>query len=331
MTWQSVAVINPSKEWQYTPAILGNLFRIKHSSTSEFARDFRAVIAQAFDEPNKETFFDAKRLAFKTESEAFLFVQPGGLINRKLAILRLDSLPDDWTIEIEVLDGMSSSISLPIAISDVNGLADELNTKTDLSVVSELAVQVNDLEDELNTKADLSAIEGLTQQVIISTEPPSDPVVNQTLWWNPEEQIQWFWNGQYWLTTELFETTQSPPASLSGSGGNTSHASLDRYSIFLVEQIIGGQINLPHNAQNFWNFIIGFKRRSDGSAVEVIQASSFNHVSSFTYPVTPVTLPRNILITKSDYFIQYYFIRRVGSSGSLINGVNKMLYRYARV
>lgn len=158
MTWQSVAVITPSKEWQYTPAILGNFFRIKHSSNSEFAKDFRAIIAQVFDEPDRETFFDIKRLAFKSESEAFLFVQPGGLLNRKLAIRRLDYLSDDWQIEIEVLGGMSSSISLPIQITDVAGLSDELNTKTDLSIVSVLADQINELEDELNTKVSSSTL-----------------------------------------------------------------------------------------------------------------------------------------------------------------------------
>jgi hypothetical protein len=158
MSWQSVAIITPSREWQYTPAILGNFFRIKHSSNSEFAKDFRAILAQAFDESSTGTFFDIKRLAFKAESEAFLFVQPGGLLNRKLAIKRLDYLSDDWQIEIEVLGGMSSSISLPIQITDVAGLTDELNAKTNLFVTSQLVGEINQLKNNLNTKADFSTL-----------------------------------------------------------------------------------------------------------------------------------------------------------------------------
>lgn len=129
MTWQQLATIQTSADWLLTESVSGSIFRITHNVTGTNIQSLRSVIAQAFDEGANNTYFDFRRLAFKLETEAFIFIQPPGLLNRKLAIKRLDNLVDDWVITIEVLDGMPESISLPIAINEVDGLEAALNDK----------------------------------------------------------------------------------------------------------------------------------------------------------------------------------------------------------
>lgn len=129
MTWQQLATIQTASNWILTESVTGTLFRITHSVNGTNLQSLRSVIAQAFDESANNTYFDFRRLAFKPESEAFIFLQPAGLLNRKLAIKRLDNLADNWAITIEVLDGMPESISLPIPQSEVIGLEEELQGK----------------------------------------------------------------------------------------------------------------------------------------------------------------------------------------------------------
>ena len=131
MTWQAVATIATSEDWVLTEPILGNLFRLTHSLSGNNSLSLRSVIAQAFEENGTVTYFDIRRVTYKSETEAFLFVQPGGLLNRKLAIKRLDNLLDNWIIQIEVLDGMPESISLPISINEVTSLQEKLDSKAE--------------------------------------------------------------------------------------------------------------------------------------------------------------------------------------------------------
>lgn len=129
MSWQQLATIQTTTNWLLTESVTGSLFRITHNVTGTNIQSLRSVIAQAFDEGANNTYFDFRRLSFKTETEAFLFIQPGGLFNRKLAVKRLDNLADNWSMTIEVLDGMPESISLPIEMSEVTGLLEELQAR----------------------------------------------------------------------------------------------------------------------------------------------------------------------------------------------------------
>lgn len=114
-----------------TESVTKSLFRIRHSTSSDRPTDLRAVISQAFNDQGV-TYCDARRLAYKPEMEAFIFKEPGGLLNRKLGIKRLDNLAHEWIINIEVLDGMPESISLAIALHEVEGLENLLDNKASL-------------------------------------------------------------------------------------------------------------------------------------------------------------------------------------------------------
>lgn len=136
MNWHAVQIIQPTPAWIVTRPVIGSLFRIKQQSTGGRSYDLRAIVAQAIVENGSLTVFDPRRLTFKPETEAFLFVQPLGVPRRSLAIKRLDSEPADWRIEIEVLEDLGQ-INLPIQISDVDGLGNALGAKADATALVE--------------------------------------------------------------------------------------------------------------------------------------------------------------------------------------------------
>lgn len=105
MSWDTLAAITTTNEWQYTPLVTGRIFRLTHVSGSPNPQDLRAVIGQAFAE-DVQMFYNTYRIVYKPEIEIYIFIQPGEFISRRIAIKRLDSLSDSWNVQIEVLDGV---------------------------------------------------------------------------------------------------------------------------------------------------------------------------------------------------------------------------------
>lgn len=105
MTWDTLATINTSTIWQYSPLVIGRVFRLRHISNSTNPQNLRAVIGQVFDE-DVDMFYSTHRLTYKPEIEIYVFIQPGEFLERAIAIKRLDNLVDNWTIEIEALDAV---------------------------------------------------------------------------------------------------------------------------------------------------------------------------------------------------------------------------------
>lgn len=151
MTWQPLATIQTTADWILTEPVTGSVFRAIYNVTGTNSESLRGVIAQVFTDSNTNTYFDFRRLAYKPENEGLVFIQPGGLLNRKLAIKRLDNLTDSWTITIEVLDGMPTSISLPIQQSEVMGLEQALGSK---AAAESLNFHVQDTNNPHNVTAE---------------------------------------------------------------------------------------------------------------------------------------------------------------------------------
>lgn len=174
MIWQLLATIEITNNWTLTIPVTGDLFRITHNSQSNKKADLRAIFTQVFDEDNVATYFDIRRLAYKIEKEAFLFKRPSGLLNRKLGIRRLDNLADNWTITIEVLDGMPESISLPIALNEVDGLEAAL---ADKARAENLNIHVTNTNNPHNVTAALVGAEvlGSVNTAISQHEQAADP------------------------------------------------------------------------------------------------------------------------------------------------------------
>lgn len=126
--WEPVITFEVNTSWQLSQPITTNLFRIRQLTTAVSPANLRGVVAQAFQDSTGLTVFDSRRLVFKTELEAFLFLDPGRLYNRKIAVKRLDNLTDDWVVVIETLPEVGE-INLPINIGDVAGLQEQLDTK----------------------------------------------------------------------------------------------------------------------------------------------------------------------------------------------------------
>lgn len=119
MIWQPLATIQTVSNWILTESIIGSLFRITHSVNGTNPQSLRSVIAQTFDEDENNSYFDFKRLAYKPETEILEFVQPQGLLNRKLAIKRLDDSPNNWTITIEVFQPVEIPLTTKELITNI--------------------------------------------------------------------------------------------------------------------------------------------------------------------------------------------------------------------
>ncbi len=124
--------------------------------------------------------------------------------------------------------------------------------------------------------------EPIAQSVIVSTTPPNNPVINQTLWWNPDEQMQWFWNGTYWLSTILY-SHNSPLLTLnSTSTSQVPFQFAGNYNLFLERFRVAGRLDAeisPGSSGidsniNYWSFnlrsIIG------GSSSFIIPGTEFS-------------------------------------------------------
>lgn len=178
MGWELLKLIQVSRDWSITSFTLGQLFRITSSSNAIKRNYLQAVIGQILDESNNLTIFDARRLSFKLEAEAFLFVKPESLTGRKLAVKRLDNLNDAWDIQIEEFVG---ALNLPIHVNDIVGLESALADKALLNH-SHSILQVDELTNELNNKAELIHAHDASQ--ILNLPPP------QSLWY-PESFVHW--------------------------------------------------------------------------------------------------------------------------------------------
>ena len=102
MPWQSLGDFSLTDQWQTTPSVTGELFRIKHSSIPEGVPTPRAVIAQSFlDEQSVFNTFESQLLTYKQEVESFSFYFPNGLTEHSIAIKRLDNFQFPWNLTIE--------------------------------------------------------------------------------------------------------------------------------------------------------------------------------------------------------------------------------------
>lgn len=141
MEWQPVGTIITTKDYAFTPIVTGTLFKLKHTSAIANKSNLKIVIRQAFEDDGQLALFDYKLINCKVEQDILLFNLPQGLTNRRLAIKRVDNLPDIWTIEIQTLvseiDIMPSYSSLPVSSNTTRRILENsvivYNTPTQLS------------------------------------------------------------------------------------------------------------------------------------------------------------------------------------------------------
>jgi hypothetical protein len=102
MAWQSLGIVNLSKDWSFTIPVTAEIFRIKHTPIILSKKDYlKAVVAQGFID-DFYNIFDTRRLTYREgETEMFQFQFPLGLDAHSLFFKRLDDSPINWSIEVE--------------------------------------------------------------------------------------------------------------------------------------------------------------------------------------------------------------------------------------
>jgi hypothetical protein len=102
MPWQLISQITLTEQWQLTPPISGEIFRIKHSPIFNPNKQYlKAVISPAFIDDGIN-LLKPQRLSYRDAHEVFTFYFPQGIAQQQLAFKRLDSTYIDWHIEAEI-------------------------------------------------------------------------------------------------------------------------------------------------------------------------------------------------------------------------------------
>lgn len=177
MEWELLTNIDlsTSEDWAFTPETSSALFKIAHASGDTDKLSYKGRIAQAINEPIFT--FDARGLYFRNTEQIFLFPLPNGISSRRLAFKKTATIDAAWTIQIEQLLG-EDILSLPINISDVYNLQNELNSKSDLEhghEISEIANLQFQLDDKISKGQPVWIPLNLTSNWSAVTSPQSTP------------------------------------------------------------------------------------------------------------------------------------------------------------
>ncbi|KJH69401.1 hypothetical protein [Aliterella atlantica] len=143
MEWQAVGNITTTKDYAFTPIITGTLFKLKHTSAVANKSDLKIIIRQAFENDGQLALFDYKLINCKVEQDILLFSLPKGLPSRKLAIKRVDNLSDSWSIEIESLEIIEDGVDMPITLSDLLELQQQINSIQDALTLKALDIDLD--------------------------------------------------------------------------------------------------------------------------------------------------------------------------------------------
>jgi Phage tail repeat like len=163
MTWNNLGTFTLTEQWQYTSVVTSNLLRISHF-VNQNNGTIRGVIAQVLGE---NSFFDLRRLTYRTEKEIFLILNPEGLNFRKIAFKKNAGIQASWQITVEELTDVSS-VNLPVNLQDIIGLQDALDAKALLNHQHQVS-SIDGLQDALDAKAlanhqhQVSGIDGLQE------------------------------------------------------------------------------------------------------------------------------------------------------------------------
>jgi hypothetical protein len=100
--WVEVARFTLTKDWQFTNAVTGKFFRVRHLLGR---RVFSGWIAQAdISNPAAPTIADVRGLFCKEQADLYEFPAPIAFSSRAIGVKRLDDSLSLWGVAIDVLD-----------------------------------------------------------------------------------------------------------------------------------------------------------------------------------------------------------------------------------
>lgn len=158
MEWQAVGSITTTRDYAFTPVVTGTLFKLKHITTGNNS-NLKVVIRQAFEDSGQLALFDHKLINCKVEQDIILFSLPKGLAGRRLAIKRVDNLSDNWTIEIASLEIIEGEESVPITLSDLLELQQQINAIQDALTLKAQDIDLDDHISSTNNPHNVTALQ----------------------------------------------------------------------------------------------------------------------------------------------------------------------------
>ncbi len=143
MTWELLAELTLTPDWQLSPVIASALgyVRIKHSTTGIYSK---LLLAQAQTVTNQSLeLWDVRTTFAKPEYDLFQFLSPPFFESRRLGfkIIRASGLLAEWTVQIEV---NTMPISNPsVIVSPVSTTAGSTTVAASITSVAVLAANPN--------------------------------------------------------------------------------------------------------------------------------------------------------------------------------------------
>lgn len=139
MAWKQLAKFKLTNDWQFTPAIEGNYFKLIYSNVPVL---YNGWICQAEVQPDKSVFcFNTQPILAKSTIEIAEFVKPTFFSSRCIGIRQELRATNNWTVNIEVSDVMPiwnpSGPATPVTSSTVN------TTSVPVSTTSVLLIAAN--------------------------------------------------------------------------------------------------------------------------------------------------------------------------------------------
>jgi hypothetical protein len=165
--WEVLTTLTLSREWQVSPPVAGEVFRVRHPNILYG----EGLISQAVLSGSELSIFDVRSTYSNVEPEIFSFISFAGMVDRRIAIKSLvqDAVP--WVVIIEryVLDNnptyqpvlFGDFVAALAAKADLAAMTTALAAKIDLSTMTTALAAKADLAamtTALAAKADLAAM-----------------------------------------------------------------------------------------------------------------------------------------------------------------------------
>lgn len=99
MVWEPFTTFNVFHEWQVSPPVLGEIFRVRHTTLLTG----RGLIGQALLDDGQISIFDVRDTYVNVEHEIFLFIPFIGMVDRRIAIRSVVQYSEPWTMAIDCL------------------------------------------------------------------------------------------------------------------------------------------------------------------------------------------------------------------------------------
>jgi hypothetical protein len=149
-----VATLTVSREWQVSPPVVGEIFRVRHLGTLYG----EGLICQSLLVGTEISTFDIRQMYANHEPEIYRFVSFWGMTERRLAVKSLvqDAVP--WNIVIERYTATDNPSDHPVLYGD---FSTALATKADAAAMTTALATKADaaaMTTALDTKADAAAM-----------------------------------------------------------------------------------------------------------------------------------------------------------------------------